>query len=291
MDIGDIQIGIDIATAISVVIAALTFFYGNIRENKKNREAELNEQKKTRSLRISEYKIEKITEIIYYLNEKIHKLVEINNEVDTRIQLKVESNKIRISAGEKKVISYLLRKNELQYNEVPEKYRISELLRKTTGIHQNIKDYLSFNPFIELVGNTYSTDKINELLAIDTDFYIRVKNIEDNPGDFGFFLMREVDSGFMPIGEKRKTVEDEHKNKPKLPGNYEKLITNACIDDFNLLKEDKKIGIYLKFLKQKLEKLYSLRKDWLRIVEICEESIRSLSSYSYALIRDYEEHK
>jgi C4-dicarboxylate transporter len=77
MDIGDIQIGIDIATAISVVIAALTFFYGNIRENKKNREAELNEQKKTRSLRISEYKIEKITEIIYYLNEKIHKLVEI----------------------------------------------------------------------------------------------------------------------------------------------------------------------------------------------------------------------
>jgi C4-dicarboxylate transporter len=110
MDIGNIQIGIDIATAISVVIATHTFFWGNIRENKKNREAEQNEQKKTRSLRISEYKIEKVTEIIYYLNEKIHKLVEINNEVDTRIQLKVESNKIRISAGEKKEISYLLRK-------------------------------------------------------------------------------------------------------------------------------------------------------------------------------------
>jgi hypothetical protein len=190
----------------------------------------------------------------------------------------------------KKLVTYYV-KNELQYNEIPEKYCISELLRKITAIHQNIKDCLSFNPFIELIGDADSTGKINELLAVDMGFYIRVKDIEGNPGDFGFFLMKEVDSGFMPIGEKRKTVEDEHKNKPTLPGNYEKLITNACVEDFNLLKEDKKISIYLKFLKQKLEKLYSLREDWLRIVEICEESIRKLSSYSYALIQDYEEYK
>ncbi|MCU7925662.1 MAG: hypothetical protein KZQ97_04375 [Candidatus Thiodiazotropha sp. (ex Dulcina madagascariensis)] len=289
MDIGKIQIGIDIATAVSVVTAAIAFIYSNIRENRRNREIELNEQKKLRNLRVSEYKIEKITEIINYLNDKIYQLAKLNNEIDSRLRLKMDSNKIKINTSEKKEISYLLRNDELHFNKIPEKYRISELLHQIILIHQNIKNYLSYNPYVELIGIANSTGTINELLAINTDFYIRVKDIENNPRDFGYFLKQEIDSGFMPIGKIRKTVEDENKNKNQLPKNYQQLICKACLDDFDLLKEEKKIYIYLKFLKQKLEKLHSLRDNWLNILEYIEESIRSLSSYSFSLVHDYEE--
>lgn len=289
MDISKIQIGLDIATATSVITATLAFIYSNIRENRKNRKAELLEQQKLRNLRVSEYKIEKITEIIYFLNEKIHQIVELSSEIDNRLQLKEDSNKIRISSRTKREISYFLRNDKLNFNEIPDKFKISELLLQIKNIHIKMENFLSYNPFIDLIGDNSSTQKIIDLLNVSKDFYIRVTSIENNPGDFGYFLMQETDKGYLQIGDARKYLEGENKNKSSLPANYEDMIRNACVDDFNNLTEKKKIDIYFKYLKTKLEKLYSIRHEWVCIAEITEEVIRKLSLYSFKLIQNYEE--
>ena len=297
---GNIDIGIDIATAISVILATIAFIWNSIRENRKNRKLERLEKQKDRNARLKEFKLEKTTEIIHFLNERFHQLLSINQKIDDvlNIPLKARENnhpKVELPKYIKRNLSIDYRQGKITKLCIPENMWISGLLEEIIIITCEMTNYLANHPYVRFLNDHAVSKSSNNLTNLyfeltrttnhtgkdNRTILMKVKGIECNPTSFGFYLRKEIECRKyrklteyvgIRIGDISKELNEKDKDR---------RIENICVEEYLRLGKSAQADIYVRYTINQLNLLCSLRKEWLVALKRTKESIREFSDYSY----------
>ena len=304
MNIGNIAIGLDIATAVSVLSAAIAFIWNNARESKKDRELDILEKQKDRDARLNEFTLNKASEIIQFLNDKLHRLLLINDKIDLNLNISKKAKhrdnlKAELPREIKNNIYINCRREGVEdITSIPELMWVSPLLEEVIDLTREISSYLSHHPYVRFLNDDRVTDSVDKLTCLYLDLTItknlpnnenrtiimKVKDYEKNSAAFGYFLRRHI--------QYRQNKKLHILASDKLEGmgvdindtSRNKDIEDVCVEVFNELDSDTKANLYIRFIVNQLTLLVGLRDEWCIVTERVKETISVFSDYSYKII-------
>ena len=305
----NIQLGVDLATALSVIGASFAY----IREVQRNRQIEQLEKQKARSLRKNEFKLEKAAEVINTLSTKEYEMRDICERIDTCIRAVEDPEDInrfivKLSDDDLTKIYLLGLENDCDHRFVPDNYRIGDLIKSLLKVLRETASYLNRNPYIEyLLDDQEINQRVSNIIKLNEfhgtlgnksadnrkTLYMIVNDFENHLSALGGYIYGKSQSNrnIIKDGENFHRVSEELNNSTRNITNREriKLLSRAYQDDFLALdNQDKKAKIYKGFVRHRIEAISRKRSIWQEIVNELNLTIKSLADYSYTTVSGSE---
>ena len=307
MSISNIQLGVDLATALSVLGASFAY----IREIQRNRRAEQLEQQKARSLRKNQFKLEKASEVINYLSSKEAEMQYICDQIDLKLRLiespeDIDSFVVKLSDEESKyILNFGLEPNN-DHRFIPDEFKVSGLIKDLLKSLRDTASYLRRNPYIEyLLDDDDINEKVSKIISSNEyhgtiankgvsqrkTLYMRINEFENHPFALGGYLYDRCQSKHKIMGEGQhvqKTLEELGSATRNITNRERiKQISKAYqADYFELESVEKKAKIYRSFVIHRIENQSKKRHVWNQILDELNDTIKSLAEYSYTTISD-----
>lgn len=303
----NIQFGVDLATALSVIGASFAY----IIETRRSRKIEHLDRIKSAILRENQFKIEKVSEIINTLSDKERMMRDICAQIDLRIRA-IESPDdvdlfiIKLTEEEKNRIYSLALNPDHDCRFLPDEFKVTDLVKSLLNLLRETVLYLECNPYIRYILNDENASKrVEKFIALHEyhgtisgknasnrkTLYMVINEIVNHPFALGGYIYAKCQGEHKIINNGRNvmTTINEIKNSTRniIERESAKLLSKAYQLDFlEMDNSDKKAKIYKNFVLHRLDVILKKRDVWNSIADELNYTIKSLADYTYTTISD-----
>lgn len=306
----NIQFGVDLATALSVIGASFAY----IRETQRSRRIEHFDKIKSATLRENQFKLEKISEIIKFLSIKENYVREICEEIDLRIRVvedpgNINKFSVKLTEEDRQKIFSVGAAGSSDLRFAPDEFLISSSVKELLIALRDIAVYLEYNPYVKYINDDKVSNGVSKLIELNTHhgslrnkkadnrktLYMIISEIENYPFALGFYIYekyygRSKDKDGVAsewVNFKNATNEISSANRNITERERAKILSKACQEDFFEMKDsNKKAKIYRNFVLYRLGLVFNKRDTWNSILEEINCTIRSLADYTYSTVSD-----